>query len=286
MQRFFSRMPVAGRLMLDTGMLIATIALIDPRASGLAIHEWVGIILGAILFVHLTLNWQWVIAVTKKMFANLPRETRINQILNGLLFIFMAVAIGSGVAISEDALPTFGILTSGSRVWLNVHGLSANASLILIGAHVAMNWHWVIRTVRRIAGTTVRKNPSLRPAQPRGGIIANIPAGAQTDGHVHEMDHPAVCHPRRCDRGVRGYVNRSDGFASPRIAVTGKPQLGTCSRVRRSARQSGADRAFRRCQRPFVTRCNRSLGPTRASQPWWVGGWHHGARHPSHQVGS
>ncbi|NBX47756.1 MAG: DUF4405 domain-containing protein, partial [Chloroflexi bacterium] len=107
-----------------------------------------------------------------------PRETRINQILNGLLFIFMAVAVGSGIAISEEALPSLGILTSGSRVWMNVHGLSANASLILIGAHVAMNWQWVMRTVRRIAGKTVRKNPSLRPAQARGGITVNLPTGA------------------------------------------------------------------------------------------------------------
>jgi cytochrome b561 len=178
MQRFFSRMPLAGRLILDTGMLIATIALIDPRASGLSVHEWVGIVLGAVLFVHITLNWQWVVAVTKKMFASLPRETRINQILNGLLFIFMAVAVGSGIAISEEALPSLGILTSGSRVWMNVHGLSANASLILVGAHVAMNWQWVMRTVRRIAGKTVRKNPSLRPAQARGGITVNLPTGA------------------------------------------------------------------------------------------------------------
>ena len=178
MQRFLSRMPLAGRLMLDTGMLIATIALIDPRASGLTIHEWVGIILGAVLVVHLTLNWQRVIAVTRMMVANLPRETRINQILNGLLFVFMAVAIGSAIAIYEGTLPTLGILTSGSRVWQNVHGLSANASLILIGAHLAMNWQWVMRTVRQIAGKTVRKNPSLRPAPFRGGITANLPVGA------------------------------------------------------------------------------------------------------------
>jgi len=178
MQRFFSRMPLAGRLILDTGMLFATIALIDPRASGLSVHEWVGIVLGAVLFVHITLNWQWVAAVTNKMFASLPRETRINQILNGLLFIFMAVAVGSGIAISEEALPSLGILTSGSRVWMNVHGLSANASLILVGAHVAMNWQWVMRTVRRIAGKTVRKNPSLRPAQACGGITVNLPTGA------------------------------------------------------------------------------------------------------------
>lgn len=103
MERSFSRMPLAGRLILDTGMLIATIALTDPRASGLTIHEWVGIVLGAVLFVLITLNWQWVVAVTKEMFSNLPRETRINQILNGLPFIFMAVAIGSGIAISKEA---------------------------------------------------------------------------------------------------------------------------------------------------------------------------------------
>ncbi|MSQ44383.1 MAG: hypothetical protein EXR45_09310 [Chloroflexi bacterium] len=116
MQPFFTRLPLVGRLVLDTGMLIAAIALIDPRASGLTVHESVGIALGTVLFAHLTLNWPWVVAVTKKMFANLPRETRLNQVLNGLLFIFMAVAIGSGIAISREALPALGIMTNGSRV--------------------------------------------------------------------------------------------------------------------------------------------------------------------------
>src|ERR1700735_1213895 len=35
--------------------------------TGIAIHEWLGIALGAALLLHLTLHWDWVIRTTRKL---------------------------------------------------------------------------------------------------------------------------------------------------------------------------------------------------------------------------
>ncbi len=32
------------------------------------VHDWSGIIMGALILVHLVLHWRWIVAVTKKMF--------------------------------------------------------------------------------------------------------------------------------------------------------------------------------------------------------------------------
>ena len=80
MQSFWARIPKAGRLVLDIGMLLAMILLIDPRASGIALHEWVGIVIAPVLIFHLTLNWPWIVQVTRTLVRRLPLETRINSV--------------------------------------------------------------------------------------------------------------------------------------------------------------------------------------------------------------
>jgi len=40
------------------------------HVSGISlVHDWSGIIMGALIFVHLALQWKWIVAVTKKVFG-------------------------------------------------------------------------------------------------------------------------------------------------------------------------------------------------------------------------
>lgn len=157
MQSFWSRIPLAGRLALDVAMLISMAVLIDPRASGIAIHEWLGIIIAPVIIFHLTLNWGWIVATTKKLRGRLPTETRLNQVLDLILFLTMAVAVWSGVEISESALPAMGFAEQVSFSWRGIHEVSSNLSLIMVGVHAALHWKWVVRTTRRILGLSARR---------------------------------------------------------------------------------------------------------------------------------
>ena len=157
MQSFWARIPLASRLVLDFGMLVAMILLIDPRASGIAVHEWVGIVIAPVLVFHVTLNWPWIVQVTRKLVQRLPLETRTNSVLNSLLFIVMVIAIVSGVLISQEALPWMGFNVTGSYTWRGIHEVSSNFVLIIIGAHLAMHWQWIVRTVRRVAGMPAQR---------------------------------------------------------------------------------------------------------------------------------
>ena len=89
--------------------------------------------------------------------GRLPTETRLNQVLDLILFLTMAVAVWSGVEISESALPAMGFAEQVSFSWRGIHEVSSNLSLILVGAHAALHWKWVVRTTRRILGLSVRR---------------------------------------------------------------------------------------------------------------------------------
>jgi cytochrome b561 len=155
----WQRIPLAGRLSLDAAMLLSMAVLIDPRASGIAIHEWLGIIIAPVIVFHLTLNWGWVVATTKKLLGRLPTETRLNQVLDLVLFATMAIAIWSGVEISESALPAMGFPERVSFSWREIHEVSSNLSMVLVGAHAALHWKWVVGPTRRLFGLPNRRPP-------------------------------------------------------------------------------------------------------------------------------
>jgi hypothetical protein len=154
----------AGRLALDLGMFAAGLLLMEPRATGLAIHEWLGVAITFPIITHLLLNWQWVVTVTKKMFSALPLATRTNQILNTILFVAAVVAIQSGVMISEVALPGVADLLGGSGAWRGLHALSSTTVAFGVVVHAALHWRWLARTAARMLGVPMTPARASRPA--------------------------------------------------------------------------------------------------------------------------
>ena len=148
----------------DAGIFTAFLVATAPRFSGIALHEWLGIAFGAAIVTHLLLHWQWIIATTRRFFNKAMQQQRINYVLNALLFIMMTVTIFSGLMISESALPLLGIRPAHAGIWRMLHSSSADATVFLIGLHVALHWHWIVSTLDRllIKPVTIRLR-SLRP---------------------------------------------------------------------------------------------------------------------------
>jgi hypothetical protein len=127
------------------GFLLAT----DPHATGQTIHEWLGLAFGVGIVTHLLLHWKWIVNVVWRFFTRLPGQVRINSILNSLLFVAMTLIIFSGIMISKVVLSTFGLSGSHDAIWRWLHTSATNATLIIVGLHVALHWKWIISTVKR-----------------------------------------------------------------------------------------------------------------------------------------
>ncbi|MBI5825224.1 MAG: DUF4405 domain-containing protein [Chloroflexi bacterium] len=138
------------KLLLDIGTFLAFLVAMDPRFSGIAIHEWLTIALAATIIVHLLLNWGWIVNVTKRLFVKSTNGARVNYVLNWLLFVDGILLMLSGIMISEAVVPTLGLTLPTNFTWLGLHEVSANLSLLIMGLHIALHWNWIVTTARRV----------------------------------------------------------------------------------------------------------------------------------------
>jgi hypothetical protein len=140
---------------IDVVLLVLFIGAAEPRPTGILWHEWLGIAFGVIAVVHIYRSWDWIVATLSRVFAQQTVTTRFSLVLNILVFVSMTLAVVSGIAISREALETLGIEWLTNNAWRGLHGLSAEAAVILVGIHIAMHWKWIVNLVRRtpIAGT-------------------------------------------------------------------------------------------------------------------------------------
>src|SRR5512142_492736 len=97
------------KLVIDITLFAAFLIAMDPRSSGIPVHEWLAISLLAVAIIHLLLSWDWIVQITRRFIGKTNNQSRINYILNWLLFIDGAVIMLSGFMISEAVLPSLGI---------------------------------------------------------------------------------------------------------------------------------------------------------------------------------
>jgi hypothetical protein len=158
-------------LVLDLTIFTVFLVVYNPRLTGNTIHEWLSVAFGAAIVTHLLLHWKWIASVTTDYFKKFFHRSRLNYIVDLLFFIAMTGSLFSGLMISKDVLSTLGIqIGEVSRGWKSIHTLTSDASLILLGIHVALHWKWVVSNMSRYIVTPVarlfRRQPDTLLAQP------------------------------------------------------------------------------------------------------------------------
>lgn len=137
-------------LVIDSLIFAAFLLMESPNLSGNTIHEWLGIALLATIVVHLLLHWSWITSVGKTFFKKLWHSSRLKFMLDILVFLSIITVSLSGLMISKTALPLLGItLGEAGGVWKELHKLAADASVLLIGLHFALNWKVVVAMFKK-----------------------------------------------------------------------------------------------------------------------------------------
>ena len=137
------------KLVLDILIFIAFLIAMEPRSSGITIHEWLATSLIAVLIVHLLLSWDWITSLTRRFVGRLSSQSRINYVLNWLLFIDGSLIMLSGFMISEALMPYLGIQWPRNFAWRGLHEFSTNLFILLFGLHTALHWNWVVDNFKR-----------------------------------------------------------------------------------------------------------------------------------------
>lgn len=133
---------------LDLAIFIGFLVAMDPRSTGIAIHEWLTLSALAAILLHLLLSWDWLAQVTTRFLGKVSSRSRVNYILNWLLFIDGILIMLSGILISEHAIPALGLELPMNFTWRRLHDMSANISLLLLGLHTALHWGWIVNAFK------------------------------------------------------------------------------------------------------------------------------------------
>ncbi len=138
------------KLLLDLGAFVGLLIASAPRFTGGTIHEWLGISLGGVVIVHLLLNWNWIVGITTRIFTSKSKGQRFKYILNWSLFASGIMIVLSGLMISKTVVPFFGLTLPQNMSWKELHELSTNITMILMGLHMAVHWSWITNMVKHL----------------------------------------------------------------------------------------------------------------------------------------
>ncbi len=141
--------PTKVNLFLDAAIFVAFLLALDPRLTGIAIHEWLGLAGAAAVVVHLLLHWEWIVGVTRRFLGRTSGAARLNYVVDVLFFIDLVVISLSGLMVSQALLPLLGLAAPGGTFWLVAHALSADLAVVLVAVHAALHWKWIVNAVRR-----------------------------------------------------------------------------------------------------------------------------------------
>jgi hypothetical protein len=150
-------------VLVDIAIFVAFLLALDPRSTGIAIHEWLSIALSAAIVIHLLLHWQWMVQVTRRFYRRTSGKARLNYVVDALFFVSTTTAIVSGLLISEAALPALGIPVGIGGIWRLLHSLAANLSLLALALHVALHGAWIVDVVKRYVIRPLGRIGSLKP---------------------------------------------------------------------------------------------------------------------------
>ena len=113
--------------------------------TGLALHQWLGIAVGALAGYHLIAHWTWVEAVTSRIFGRANRQSRQFYAVDAGLAVGFATIAVTGLVIST----WFDLGLASYAIWRNVHVLASVVTLALVVAKIGLHWRWIVSTARR-----------------------------------------------------------------------------------------------------------------------------------------
>jgi hypothetical protein len=149
-------MSARARLWLDLALFAALFLAYNPAWTRIAVHEWLSVIIIVPLLFHVIINWDQTLAIMRR-FAEIVRATpKVNLVVDGALFIAGVTVMLSGLLVSHYVLRAVGVSVTPTALWVSTHRWSADATILLLLAHFALHWRWILRSAGKLGQARVR----------------------------------------------------------------------------------------------------------------------------------
>ncbi len=133
--------------------------LIFNRATWDAIHTWGGVLMIAVIVLHLVVHWPWFVRMGKRLISEarggcgcMNRYGRFNLALNltlGLLFVLAAISGIVSLFLPHGQGVASALLWS-RRSWDIMHTWSGTLMTIVLVLHIGIHWKWIVKVSRNM----------------------------------------------------------------------------------------------------------------------------------------
>ena len=130
-------------LAIDVAALAVFLAVANPALTGIGVHEWLGLGMLLVFFVHALLHADWAVEALRGSIARPSWGRTGNLVLDVMIVVALMAVTVSGIMVSGAVLPTFGWYAQGYYFWDPLHAMSAKALLALLLVHVVVHGKWI-----------------------------------------------------------------------------------------------------------------------------------------------
>lgn len=137
------------KLILDSIMTVLCLLLMNLDVTGIAVHEAIGAGIVTLFAVHLGINRRWIRSVAAHFGNPSSGRAKAMFLLDAGIAVAMTATVVSGFRISQVLFPA--LAARDISLWLIVHAAASWVTLLLLAAHVAFHWRWLLSLLRRLA---------------------------------------------------------------------------------------------------------------------------------------
>ncbi len=139
--------------------------------TGLELHQWLGMIVGAGAAYHLITHWTWVKAVSRRFFGSTSVQARGFYLLDAAMLVGLATIILTGVVISS----WLNLSLAAYDAWHSVHVIASIVTISTLMLKVIVHWRMIANLFKRPATQLVMG----RPTQPVPSAVPMQSVGAR-----------------------------------------------------------------------------------------------------------
>jgi hypothetical protein len=143
-------MSARARLWLDLALFGALFVAYNPAWTGVAVHEWLSVVIIVPLLFHVIVNWDQTLAILRRFAERLRATPKVNLVVDAVLFVVAVTAMLSGLLISQAVARAFGIAIVPDSLWVSTHAWSADATVLLLLVHFALHWRWIVNASKKL----------------------------------------------------------------------------------------------------------------------------------------
>lgn len=151
--------------MIDAGLFAGFLIASMLDLTGLAVHQWLGLVVGIIAGYHLLAHRTWVKSVTQRWFGHTSGQARRFYLIDAGLLAGFSLILMTGLVIStwlEIGLASY-------AAWRSLHVTATIVTLVLVVIKIGLHWRWIVKTGRRILHGEAK--PAERGISPQPGMV-------------------------------------------------------------------------------------------------------------------